>query len=217
MLKFLDNHDEQRLASPEFAGTPERGKPLMVVTATISTAPVMIYFGQEVGEAANEDGGFGTRSRTSIFDYVGVPAHQRWVNNGKFDGGQLSESEASLRDFYKRLLNFTLESSALMGEFQEIQYANRYHVHGYDTGIYSYVRWSDTEKLIIVTNFSSSTSSTFDLKIPNLVIEKWGLTDGNYKIVDQLYKKTKLTLTIANGEGIVPMTIAPSESFILGF
>ena len=108
MLQFLDNHDEQRLASPEFAGTPEKGKPLMVVSTTISSAPTMIYFGQELGEAGNENGGFGTHSRTSIFDYVGVPSHQRWMNNGKFDGGQLTDSEKSLRDFYKRLLNFSV-------------------------------------------------------------------------------------------------------------
>jgi hypothetical protein len=45
----LDNHDEQRLASPICAGTPEKRKPLMVVSTTISSAPTMIYFGQEVG------------------------------------------------------------------------------------------------------------------------------------------------------------------------
>lgn len=215
LLKFLDNHDEQRLASPEFAGTPERGKPLMVVSATISTAPVMLYFGQEVGEAANEDGGFGTRSRTSIFDYVGVPAHQRWMNNGKFDGGQLSDSEKSLRDFYSRLLNFTVTSSALMGAFQEIQFANRYHVQGYDTGIYSYLRWSETEKLIIVVNFSSEIKSTFDLKIPAFMIEKWGLTNGKHKLKEQLYKKNNASLIVSNGEGVVALTIAPSDSYIL--
>jgi glycosidase len=43
-----------------------KGKPLMVVSTTISSAPTMIYFGQEVGEAGNENGGFGTHSRTSI-------------------------------------------------------------------------------------------------------------------------------------------------------
>lgn len=67
MLHFLDNHDEQRLASPEFAGSPEKGKPLMVVSATISTSPTMIYFGQEVGEAGNENGGFGTHLGTFYF------------------------------------------------------------------------------------------------------------------------------------------------------
>ena len=70
MLHFLDNHDEQRLASDAFAGTPEKGKPLMVVSATISTSPTMIYFGQEVGEPGKEDAGFGKPTRTSIFDYI---------------------------------------------------------------------------------------------------------------------------------------------------
>jgi hypothetical protein len=58
MLHFLDNHDEQRLASPEFAGSAIKGKPMMVISATISTSPTMLYFGQ-VGEAGNA--GFGTR------------------------------------------------------------------------------------------------------------------------------------------------------------
>jgi glycosidase len=214
MLHFLDNHDEQRLASPEFAGTPEKGKPLMVVSATISTSPTMIYFGQEVGEAGSENAGFGTHSRTSIFDYVGVPSHQRWMNGGKFDGGQLSESEKELRDFYKRLLNFTLKSSALMGKYQEIQGINRYATEGYYPEVYSYVRWSDSEKLIIVANFSSNNTSHFELKIPSDVIQKWNLKDGNYIITDQLYQKSKIQLQVINGEGKAEMTIAPSESFI---
>ena len=65
----------------------------MVVSATISSSPTMIYFGQEVGEAGNEDAGFGKRSRTSIFDYVGVPAHQGWLNGGKYDGGGLTAAQ----------------------------------------------------------------------------------------------------------------------------
>ena len=214
MLRFLDNHDEQRLASPEFAGTPEKGKPLMVVSATISTAPTMIYFGQEVGEAGNENAGFGTHSRTSIFDYIGVPNHQRWMNGGKFDGGQLSQSEKDLRDFYKRLLNFSINSSALMGNFQEIQTANRNITPGYDIAIYSYTRWSDTQKLIVVTNFYSLASSNFDLRIPADIIKKWNLKDGTYTITDQLYHKKTTQLRVENGEGKAQISIAPSESFI---
>lgn len=214
MLHFLDNHDEQRLASPEFAGTPERGKPLIVVSTTISTSPTMVYFGQEVGEAGNENAGFGTRSRTSIFDYVGVPNHQRWMNDGKFDGGKLSESEKSLRDFYKRLLNFSINSSALMGSFQEIQSANRQNNAGYDESIYSYVRWSQNQKLIIVANFSSEKTSEFDLKIPSDIISKWNLKDGNYQLTDQLYLKNTVQLNVQNGQGIAKVKIMPSESFI---
>lgn len=214
MLHFLDNHDEQRLASPEFAGTLERGKPLMLVSTTISTSPTMIYFGQEVGEAGNENAGFGTRSRTSIFDYIGVPNHQRWMNEGKFDGGKLSESEKNLRDFYKRLLNFSINSSALMGSFQEIQSVNRQNNAGYDELIYSYVRWSQNQKLIIVTNFSSEKTSEFDLKIPADIILKWSLKDGKYQLTDQLYQKSSIQLEVTNGEGIARVKISPSESFI---
>ena len=214
MLKFLDNHDEQRLASDQFAGTAENGKPLMVVSTTISTAPTMVYFGQEVGEAGNEDGGFGTSSRTSIYDYVGVPNHQRWMNGGKFDGGQLSQEEKDLRDFYKRLLNFSINSSALMGKFQEIQTLNRQSTQGYDAGIYAYTRWSDSQKLIIVTNFSWLTTSNFELKIPADIIQKWNLKDGTYTITDQLHHKYSVQLRVENGEGKVQISIAPSESFI---
>jgi glycosidase len=214
MLHFLDNHDEQRLASPEFAGTPEKGKPLMVVSTTISSSPTMVYFGQEVGEAGNENAGFGSHSRTSIFDYVGVPSHQRWMNNGKFDGGLLTTREKDLRDFYKRLLNFSISSSALMGEFEEIQTINRQSTAGFDPGIYSYTRWSDTEKLIVVTNFSWINSSFFELIVPSEIIQKWNLKDGIYTITDQLYELSKPKLEVLNGEGKVQISIAPSESFI---
>lgn len=214
MLHFLDNHDEQRLASPDFAGTPERGKPLMVVSATISTSPTMIYFGQEVGEAGNEDAGFGKPSRTSIFDYIGVPNHQRWMNDGKFDGGQLSDSEKNLRDFYKRLLNFTINSSALMGNFEEIQSANRQNNPNYDPLLHSYVRWSEKQKLVVIANFSSEKESEFDLKIPSTVISKWNLKDGSYVLVDKLYSESKTYLTVKNGEASARVKIKPSESFI---
>jgi glycosidase len=214
MLHFLDNHDEQRLASPEFAGSAENGKPLVVISTTISSAPIMVYFGQEVGEAGNENAGFGSRSRTSIFDYIGVPAHQRWMNNGKFDGGQLLENEKQLREFYKKLLNFAAGSSALMGEFEEIQTENRKHTVGYYADIYAFVRWSEKQKLVIITNFSAAKSSSFELVIPATLIKKWDLKEGNYLLKDQLDSKNNTVLKVVNGEGKVKIEIAPSASFI---
>ena len=213
MLHFLDNHDEQRLASLEFAGTPEKGKPMMVVSATISTSPTMIYFGQEVGEDGKEDAGFGKPSRTSIFDYIGVPHHQRWMNGGKFDGGALSQSEKDLRDFYKRLLNFTIKSDALMGKYQEIQTVNRNETKVYDAGIYSYVRWSDKEKLIVVVNFSWVTASHFELKVPADLIKTWNLKDGLYNVKDQL-NGSSAKLKVTDGIGTIQISIKPSESFV---
>ena len=182
MLHFLENHDEQRIASPEFAGNAVKGKPAMVVSTTISTAPTMVYFGQEFGEDGSENAGFGTPSRTSIFDYVGVPSLQRWVNDKQFDGGQSTKEELELRDFYKRLLNFTIKSDALMGEYQDIHQFNRENTEWYNEKVLSFVRWSDDEKLIIVSNFNAENTYGFELGLPQDIIEKWNLKDGDYTV-----------------------------------
>ena len=235
LLHFLDNHDEQRLASKDFAGTPEKGKPLMVVSTTLSSSPTMIYFGQEVGEAGNEDGGFGKPTRTSIFDYVGVPNHQRWMNDGLFDGGKLTESEKNLRDFYSRLLNFSSNSSALMGKFKEIQSVNRgfssvnnkkqeaiaavaeaysNERSAYTEELYSFVRWSNSQKLIVVANFSAVTESSFELIVPSEVISEWKLKDGSYDLKEELYQTVEAKLNVKDGQGTIKISIPASESFI---
>ncbi len=212
MVHFLENHDEQRIASPDFAGSAEKGKPAMVVSTTISTAPTLIYFAQELGEPGKENAGFGTATRTSIFDYVGVPNHQRWMNNKQFDGGKLSESEKELRNFYKRLLNFTIKSSALMGAYEEIHSYNR---DNYNHRVFSFVRWSDNEKLIIVTNFDGEETYEFDLKIPKTIINTWNLKDGKYQVTDQLYGKISSELIVENGIATIKIKLAPLESLIL--
>ncbi len=145
MLHFLENHDEQRIASLEFAGSAEKAKPAMVVSTTINSAPTLIYFGQEVGEPSAENSGYGEPTRTSHYDYIGVPNHQRWMNNGKFDGELLTEGEKELRDFYRRLLNFTLKSEALVGSYKEIHSFNRENVINYNHKLFSFVRWSENE------------------------------------------------------------------------
>lgn len=215
MLHFLENHDEQRLSSPDFAGNSEKGKPAMVVSVTSTTAPTMIYFGQEVGEDGSENPGFGAPTRTSIFDYVGVPAHQRWMNNKQFDGGQLSESEKELRDFYKRLLNFSISSSALVGKYQDLHLFNRKNTERYNDKVLSFVRWSDSEKLIIVSNFDAEKGQEFHLKIPKVLIENWKLSNGNYTAEDQLYQKYKTKLQIEKGIGSLHLQLKPLESLIL--
>ncbi len=213
LLHFLENHDEQRIASPDFAGDAQRGKPAMVVSATMTTAPLMIYFGQEVGEPAKENAGFGSPTRTSIFDYIGVPHHQRWVNDKKFDGGQLSEDENTLRDFYKRLLNFTINSNALMGEYRDIHFYNKENSEGYDHRVLSYVRWSNSERLIVVSNFEAHDSRAFQLKIPSEIVQKWNLGEGDYKVIDALYGGVN-TLKIVDGVGKLDISLNPLQSFI---
>jgi hypothetical protein len=53
-----------------------------------------------------------------------LSAKSSTLDNGKFDGGQLTDSEKSLRDFIRGCL-ISVSSSALMGDFQEIQTVNR--------------------------------------------------------------------------------------------
>ncbi len=215
MLHFLENHDEQRIASPDFVGKAEIAKPAMVVSATLSTAPTMIYFGQEVGEDGSENAGFGSPTRTSIFDYIGVPAFQRWVNNKKFDGGQLSSEEKDLRDFYKRLLNFTIGSSALMGDYQEIHYYNKENTETYDHRVFSFVRWDEGEKLIVLSNFDTEKAYHLDLKLPPEIVEKWNLEKGVYDLKDELYGTFKSKLTInKEGVGSFKVSLQPLQSYI---
>ncbi len=215
MIHFLENHDEQRIASPEFAGSAAKGKPAMVVSATISTAPTLVYFGQELGEPGAENAGFGKPSRTSIFDYIGVPSYQRWVNDKQFDGGQSTPEEKSLRDFYKRLLNFTINSSALASNYQDLHTFNRANTENYTDKVLSFVRWSDDEKLVIVSNFEAENSYEFELKIPEELIQSWNLEDGSYPLSDQLYGNYSSELKVENQQGSISIKMEPLESFIL--
>jgi len=215
MLHFLENHDEQRIASPEFAGSAEKGKPAMVVSATISTSPTMIYFGQELGEPAEEDLGFGDPSRTSIFDYGSVPSYLRWVNDRKFNGGQSTLAEKELRDFYSRLLNFTINSSALMGNYADIHAHNQQNTEWYNDKVLSFVRWDENEKLVIVSNFNAESTYGFELQIPKDIVLAWSLENGEYRMKDQLYNTYETTLKIDDNRAFMRVDVKPLESFIL--
>lgn len=201
MLNFLENHDEQRIASPEFAERADKGKPAMVVAATVSSSPTMIYFGQEVGEPAAEEAGFGSPSRTSIFDYIGVPHHQRWMNNKQFDGGQLSEKERSLRNFYQKLLNFTLEAPALNGAYHDLHRYNRENNPEYSPQLFAFARWSVQQRLVIVVNFSAESAFELQLRIASELIQEWELLDGEYSLEDRLGEGNYSRLTVRGGEG----------------
>ncbi|MDX3774179.1 alpha-amylase family protein [Chromatiaceae bacterium AAb-1] len=214
MLHFLENHDEQRIASPEFAGDARKGKPAMVVSTTISTSPTMLYFGQDVGEAGADDAGFGKASRTTIFDYWGVPAHQRWMNGGKFDGGALTAEERSLRDFYARLLSFSAAAPAMRGHYAELHTANLQADTPYSEQQLAFSRWSEQQKLLIVSHFNAEQAATFSLQVPAELISTWQLADGSYMLADQLHQGS-YQLQVTGGKGQVALQLAPLASVIL--
>lgn len=219
MLHFLENHDEQRVANGAFANCKqncaERVLPAMVVSTLINSGPTLLYFAQDVGEKAEKDAGAGKASRTTIKDYWGVPAHQRWMNHGLFDGGKLSKKQKSLLHYYSRLLNYAASSEAVMGEYEEIQTINRRMTHSYSERLFSFVRWKDSEKIIVLSNFDVVQSYEISLLIPAEVIERWNLSEGHYSLKDKLNPKINFELIVKNSQGRIKLKIKPLASFIL--
>ena len=215
MLHFLENHDEQRIASADFAGDALKGKPAMVVSTLIGRSPTMLYFAQDVGEPGDGDAGFGDPMRTTIFDYWGVPSHQRWMNNGEFDGGGLSNDEKALRDFYVRLLNFSTSSQALTGDYREIHSYNRQRQgNTYNDKVFSFTRWNDDERLIVVSNFDAVAGHDLEIHVPANVITEWNLTDGRYMLDEQLYRRNHAQLVVDGGEGVFRISLKPLDSAV---
>ena len=217
MLHFLENHDEYRLASPEFAGDARKGMPAMVVSSAVSSAPVMVYFGQEVGEKGSGDAGYGDPWRTTIYDYWGVSSHQRWMNEGAFDGGQLSGKESELREFYQTVLNFKLSSEALSGNYAEIHSYNRENTENYNHRIFSFLRWKEKDRVLVITNFDSKERYNFDLKIPSDLFETLRMKMGRYRMKDQLGSEKEFEMQVTDSSAVVSVGIEPLESFILSF
>ncbi len=214
MLHFLENHDEQRIASPEFAGNPWKALPAMVVSATSTTSPTMIYFGQEVGEPGAEMAGFGQPSRTSMFDYIGVPQHQKWVNGGKFDGGQLSDNEKALRNYYSEVLNFTRGSSALMGAYRDLHRYNRSKNPAYTDKTFAYARWDAEQKLLVVTNFDETQSVNTVLHLSPELLKAWNLKLGNREIQEVLFGKKTTQLRVDAQGAQIDLVLGPWESAV---
>jgi glycosidase len=177
MLRFLENHDEQRIASKDFATDPRRAIPAMTVSATLGSGPVMLYMGQEVGEPALGTEGFSSADgRTSIFDYWGVPEHQKWMNQGKFDGAKLSAEQKQLRDFYVRLLTLAGSSEAIRrGQFYELQDANNLSKEYDQQKLYTFVRYTRGQQVLVVVNFSDTKTYKPNLLIPAAVLQRMGL------------------------------------------
>ena len=206
MLRFLENHDEERIASPGFAGRAELALPAMVVSATLSGGPVMTYFGQEVGEpGAGAEGFGGEDNRTTIFDYWGVPEHQKWMNKGAFDGGQLGEEQKALRNYYVKLLQLAGSAPAIAkGEFWEIPAGGNMNQK-----MYGFVRYTANQRLLILVNFDRHYRMESQVQLPDSVLQ--GKPVKNVK--DKL---SALTMNDIQNNTI-PVWVLPMSAQILEF
>lgn len=186
MLNFLENHDEQRLASDFFAGNGNEGRAAMIVSACLNTNPVMIYFGQEMGERGMVSEGFsGLDGRTTIFDYWNVDTISRWRNRGAFDGALLTQKEKDLRAFYKTLLNMVRQEKAIsQGKLFDLMYVNydNWNFNSYKQ--YAFLRQKDNEVLLIAVNFDIMPVPV-DINIPIHAFQFLGIPEvEQYDAVD---------------------------------
>ncbi|WP_439185068.1 alpha-amylase family protein [Carboxylicivirga taeanensis] len=171
MLRFMENHDEQRLASRFIAGQPEMAIPAMAVCAFLHQGPLMLYNGQEVGEQGEGPCGFsGDDGRTTIFDYWHLPEHQKWMNEGRFDGAGLSDEQRSLREAYIAINLLCQQPAISQGRFYDVMWHNKDNPYLSSDVVYAFLRYSSEQRLLIVCNFSNADSKIM-VKVPAHALE----------------------------------------------
>ena len=153
MLRFMENHDEVRLASRFFMQKPENAYPFVALSALMNRGPFMIYNGQEYGEnAADSDNG-----KTSIFDYTYMPSmHQ----TGK-------KCFALTFSYYVNLLKFRESHPAILqGGFYDLMWANPWYNNFDPQYVYAFLRYHDDDKLLIIINFNLKEERNVTVTIP---------------------------------------------------
>ncbi len=200
MLNFLENHDEQRIASDFFAGDAFAGIPGMIISATMNTNPVMIYNGQELGEKGMDEEGFsGKDGRTTIFDYWSMESIRNWINNCTFEENKLTEAQKLLRKKYIILLHIAKNEPAIMsGKFYDLMYANRENSNFNLNCHYAYIRKHKNEVILIVVNFNNE-QQQISVIIPPEAFESLGFGDNRAAMVTELFtgEQSVSTLTTA--------------------
>lgn len=213
MLNFLENHDEQRFASEFYAGDPAQVIPSLVVSATMSRGPVMIYAGQELGEPAADAEGFsGHDGRTTIFDYWSLSTLKRWLNSGKPSMSALTAREKWLRQRYATILHLCNKENAIKnGEFFDLMYVNYENRTLNPHRQYVYLRYDKETLLVIAVNFGANTCDMM-INIPELAIGMSGFKEGKY-LAEELLSGEK-TDKILSSEKPFDTFIAPHSAVI---
>jgi len=178
MLYFLENHDEQRIASDFFATDPLKARPAFVVAAAMNTNPIMVYAGQELGEKGMDAEGFsGLDGRTSIFDYWNVNTLHRWYNDGQIDEAKLSPDEIALRQFYTKILKLCNSSNSIReGRFFDLMYTNPAGRNFNPYRQFVWMRSDGREVLLFVANFDSK-DVEISIFVPENAFHYFGMYD----------------------------------------
>ncbi len=205
MLYFLENHDEQRIASSFFAGDARKGVPGLIVFALLQQNPLMIYAGQEYGETGMDKEGFsGIDGRTTIFDYWSVGTLMRSA------GRKLKKEEKALKDVYDKILNIARqEKSVCEGSFFDLMYVN-----GQSQRQYAFLRHAANEVLLVVVNFDEI-PVVMDVMIPTHAFDFLGLEEKEVSATD-LLTGDKLNLSLKRDEAVT-LSLPPLGANILKF
>ncbi len=139
MLNFLENHDEQRLASDFFLGSGRKALAPLSVSLLFNTAPFMIYFGQEYGERGMlEEGYSGRDGRTSIFDYCSLSG----------------ERDDYLYERYKELTQLAATPLFAQGKTYDLMWLNHAGDHFDPAHQFAFMRGHDGKGALVVANFA---------------------------------------------------------------
>lgn len=197
MLYFLENHDEQRVASRFFAGNGLKGLPGLVVSAFMNSNPFMLYAGQEYGEEAKEAEGFsGLDGRTTIFDYWSVES----LRKGYYDRKKLSVGQKELENAYSVVLNLANNEAAIReGDFYDLMYVNG----SVGDDVFAFLRKKDKELILVVANFSDR-MDMFNIVIPSHAFDWLGIPEDEYNAEELIGKGyARLTLRKDNSVEVV--------------
>jgi len=187
MLHFMENHDEQRIASRFFAEKAEKGRPAMIVSALMDNCPVMVYAGQEVGEPGMDQEGFsGLDGRTTIFDYWAPDTLTRLYNDGQWNDAGLSENERELRAFYSTLLNICNKEHCISnGKFFDLMYVNNVSADFNPHRQYAFLRSDGHDAVLVVTNFTDQPLNT-SVNIPQHAFDYMELSERDNVTMHEL-------------------------------
>ncbi len=183
ILYFLENHDEQRIASDFFCGNMQKGIPALIVSALFQRNPVMIYAGQEFGERGMDSEGFsGVDGRSTIFDYWSVDA----IRKGFFERSELSAEQLQLEKDYRTILNICNSEKAVSeGKTFDLMYANEANEDFDSNKMFAFLRSFGNTTLLVVANFGKAEAHV-RVNIPAHAFDYMELTEGKKDMVDLL-------------------------------
>lgn len=210
MLYFLENHDEQRIASDFFAGNGCKGVPAMIVSVLMNTNPFMLYFGQEFGERGMDKEGFsGCDGRTTIFDYWSVDT----ICRASWDA--LSDDEKYLKAIHNKVLNIANNEDAICcGRFYDLMYANPWSEKFDANRIYTFLRRNGKELILVVANFDDCPKAA-SVKIPAHAFEFLGIEEKTATATDLLSGESVTAELIKDGE--IDVSVAERSAAVLKF